>query len=90
MNATDQERAHRHQFDNKRILEITKINNRIFSIDILRIVCAFLIVISGMFFSYILIIKDLTITGSLFAGGTILAAVAMFLNFQKKLPQPRK
>jgi len=87
MKTVEAEQLHRHNFDKLRINEVKKINGRLFFVDITRIAAAFIIVMSGMAFSYILVVGGYKTVGSIFAGGTIITAVGMFLNIRKNPPK---
>ncbi len=82
--ATEKEQDHRHRAELLRLREVRSIHNRLFAVDFIRVCCAFIIVLSGMGFSYILIREQRILPGSVFAGATMLSAVAMFLNLRTK------
>lgn len=55
-------------------------------VDMYSMTCALLIILAGMGLSAYLIHEGSNTTGTIFAGGTIIMAVASFLNFRKKPP----
>jgi hypothetical protein len=55
-----------------------------YRVDIFTILCAFLIIMTGMAFSAFLIYYGQSVIGSIFAGGTLFIAASAFLNFRKK------
>jgi uncharacterized membrane protein len=84
MKISEKEQDHRHSFENSRIKLVNDVNSKLYTIDIIRIVCAFIIVISGFLLSGILLYNDKLLIGSLFAGTTMLGAVAMFLKSKRE------
>lgn len=53
-------------------------------VDIYSMTCALIIILAGMALSAYLIHEGSNVTGTMFAGGTIIVAVISFLNFRKK------
>ena len=68
----------------------TENSKRIYRTDLLSMLCAFSIIIMGMFFSYSLITNGMALGGSIFAGGTLLYGANAFLNFRKPNAQKQK
>lgn len=87
---TEKEQDARLDFNARKMTLIEKAQRKAFTIDIVAISAAFLIVMSGMVFSYFMIQKDLVIQGSLFAGATIFLAANSFLNFRKRQSAEKK
>lgn len=81
---TAKEQDARLDFNNRKMTLLEKSSSRSYKIDLFTIICAFLIILLGMLFSYVLIEKGLTTVGSIFAGATIILAANAFLNFKKK------
>lgn len=71
-------------FNKKKITLISRSTNFAFIVDIIAVLFAFLIMISGMCFSYFLIKEGQNTTGTIFAGATIFFGAIAFLNFRKK------
>ena len=69
-------------------LHSKKLNKAVFKIDVLTIISAFILMMAGMLLSYLLLRAGLTITGGIFAGGTLISASIAFLNFGR--PVARK
>lgn len=80
---TEKEQDSRHDFNNRKMTLLEKESGRGYSLDVFSMVCALLIILSGMGFSTFLLLKSYSVTGSIFAGGTIVIAVTSFLNFRK-------
>ncbi len=80
---TAKEQDARHDFNDRKLKLFEKSSTRFFSIDILTLFFAFAIVMSGMVFSYFLIINDMKTQGTIFAGATIILAATAFLRFRK-------
>jgi uncharacterized membrane protein len=82
---TEKEQDARLDFNNRKMSLIEKSQTKAFTVDIISLVLAFIIIMIGMCFSYFLIKEDQIVTGTIFAGATILLAANSFLNFRKKL-----
>jgi len=80
---TSKEQDARHDFTDRRMTLLEKSQSRAYNVDLVSIILAFIIMMSGMYFSYLLIGKDKILEGSIFAGATIFFAVRSFLNFRK-------
>lgn len=80
---TSKEQSARHDFNSRKIGLFESSQKKSFRMDVIQATYAFIIIMSGMFFSYILIEKDQLVYGSIFAGGTILFAGNAFLKFRK-------
>ncbi len=61
-----------------------------FTIDVLTIISAFLILIAGMTYSAYLVSQNLKTEGTIFGGVVLLATANSFLNFRKKREADRK
>lgn len=81
---TAKEQDARFDFNNRKMRLLEKGQKMAYNVDIIAMVAAFLIIMSAMAFSYFLILANQIITGSIFAGATILLAANAFLNFRKK------
>ncbi len=81
---TAKEQDARLDFNNRKMTLVEKGQRMAFTVDIIAIGAAFIITMSGMAFSYFLIQANQIVTGSVFAGATILFAANSFLNFRKK------
>jgi uncharacterized membrane protein len=84
---TSREQIARHNFNSRKIGLFESAQRKSFLMNILQSTYAFLIIVASMFFSYFLIDKGHIISGSIFAGGTVLFAVYAFLN-KGKTGQP--
>lgn len=82
---TAKEQDARIDFNDRKMGLIEKSSSRGFFIDFYAITCAFIIIMAGMALSYFLIKNNLTVIGTIFAGGTLVLAANAFLNFRKKL-----
>lgn len=81
---TAKEQDGRLSFNERRITLVEKTAKRHFLLDIGAMACAFVIVMTGMGFSYALIDKGQTVVGTIFAGGTLIVAASAFLNYRKR------
>lgn len=81
---TAKEQDARLDFNNRKVNLIEKGQKMAYTVDLVAIGAAFIITMSGMGFSYLLIGEGQVITGSVFAGATIIFAANSFLNFRKK------
>jgi uncharacterized membrane protein len=80
---TAKEQDARHDFTDRRMTLLEKAQSRAYKVDLVSIILAFIIMMSGMYFSYLLIGKDKILESSLFAGATIFFSVRSFLNFNR-------
>ncbi len=87
---TAKEQDARHDFNNRRLALLEKGQSRAYRVDLLSIILAFIIMMTGMWFSYALISLDKVLYGSVFAGLTIFFAVKSFLNFRKNNSELKK
>lgn len=76
--------------NNKKIEIVEKDQKYRYNIDRIALLFAFLIVVFAMIVSGFLIYKGQIVTGSIFAGATIILAANSFLKFRKNLPDQRK
>jgi len=81
---TEKEQDSRLDFNARKMDLIEASTNKAYRIDCLTSTYAFIIVIAGMFLSCFLIKEGQILTGTFFAGGTIIWAASLFLNFRKK------
>ena len=86
---TSREQLARHDFNSRKIGLFESAQRKSFRMNTLQSTYAFLIIIASMFFSYFLIDKGHLISGSIFAGGTVLFAVYAFLN-RSRVSQPEE
>lgn len=86
----EQEQAARINFNERRMSLFENSNSRIHSLDLLRVIFAFVIIMSGMAFSSFLIYSGLKTQGTLFAGTTIVIAALAFLRFRKSSSEINK
>ena len=84
---TEKEQDARLEFNKNKIGLLQTDQKRNFIIDIITVLCSFIIILSAMFFSGLLIYLKCTITGTIFAGVTIVIVVTAFLNFIKIIPK---
>jgi len=91
---TEKEQDGRLDFNSRKMALLEGGTKKTFQIDVYTITCAFIVILTGMVFSAYLIEKGLEITGSVFAGLTLVFAANAFLNFRKnkniKPPQTNK
>jgi hypothetical protein len=87
---TAKEQDSRLDFTNRRMALLEKSQARAYRVDQTSIILAFIIMMSGMGFSYLLLTKDKILEGSIFAGATIFFAVRAFLNFRKNSEKEHK
>ncbi len=80
----EKEQDGRIRFNDRKMDLLEKSTSKAFRIDILTCTYAFLIIMGGMSMSYYLLSAGQIITGSIFAGGTMIIAGNAFLNFRKK------
>ncbi len=81
---TAKEQDSRIDFNNRKMLLLEKSSSRHFTLDVLSILSAFVVIVAGMCFSYFLLINQHVITSTAFAGATIVFAANAFLSFRKK------
>jgi len=84
IDASKNEQLHRHYIDKQKIKAVNKDSKSIHFINILGMTFAFLVIIGGLAISAYLIYLEKNITGTIFAGATILTASVTFLNHVKK------
>jgi len=80
---TTKEQKARHDFNSRKIGLFESSQRKSYRMDVIQATYAFVIILSGMLFSYLLIEKGELVYGSIFAGGTILFAANAFLKFRK-------
>ncbi|HON52640.1 MAG TPA: hypothetical protein PLS12_05485 [Bacteroidales bacterium] len=78
---TAKEQDERHFFNRSKINFVNVNTKREFWIDVFKIVAALIVIGMGMYLSYLLIIKDKIIEGSIFGGAVIIFCVNAFLKF---------
>jgi len=83
-NRTEKEQDARLDFNSRKMRLLERGQGMSYKVDLIAIISAFIITMSGMVFSYVLIQANQIITGSVFAGATIIFAANSFLNFRKK------
>ena len=88
---TAKEQDNRLDYNHRKMALVENNHSRLFILDIVSILAAFLIIIAGMVFSYFLLINHQIITSTIFAGATIVFSATAFLNFRKKnnTPDPK-
>lgn len=64
--------------------------NKRYRVDVYTLTLAFLIILSGMFFSSFLLIRGFNLAGTIFAGISVIAAAKAFLNFRKPSMPPKQ
>ena len=79
MNISVNEQSHRHNQDDKKLSIVEEDTKRKHNRYVLSILLGFIIIISGMAFSAWLIYSGIIIQGSIFAGGTLIMAVSLFI-----------
>ena len=79
METTKKEQEHRHIMDSQSMNIIRKSDSNIHCVNIVGMIFAFLIIITGLVISGLLIYLDKTVVGSLFAGVTIITGASMFI-----------
>ena len=80
----EEEQKARHNFNERKIKLLEKNSKRLFILDVFSIFSAFFIILAAMGLSYFLVYYKMKITGTIFAGSTIILAAIAFLNFGKK------
>ena len=84
MNISVNEQSHRHNQDDKKLSIVEEDTKRKHNRYVLSILLGFIIIISGMAFSAWLIYSGIVIQGSIFAGGTLIMAVSLFIPKTKE------
>jgi uncharacterized membrane protein len=82
--ASRNEQQHRHMMDRQKMKVIGRDGLSVHRINIVGMAFAFLIMMTGLALSAYLIYKDKDVTGTVFAGITIVMAVNTFLKHVKK------
>ncbi len=85
--ATLKEQAHRHQINLQQVELMKSGQRRGYRMDRYQIVCAFLVFLSGMVLTVLLMYWDKEILGSIFGGGILLLGVKAFLGFRFRSPK---
>ena len=83
MERTAQEQNARHEFNRERVRLAHRELTGTLWVNILCLVFAFLIVAGGMTGSIWMLANGMTVAGSIFAGGTIIGAAALFTRIPK-------
>lgn len=81
---TEKEQDARLDFNDRRMGLVEKGQKMGYRMDMTTVICALIVILSGMLFSFFLILNDKDVLGTIFAGGTILFSVYAFLNFRRK------
>ena len=79
----DLEQKSRIDFNNERLRLTSSAHSKAFTIDIMTIIFSVIVVLAAMAFSYLLIMKSHILSGSLFAGGTVILYGIRMLSFRK-------
>ena len=82
--ASRKEQNHRHSTDRLKLRALNRGGNSILLVNFLGMFFAFLIMFGGLAFSFYLIYANKQMTGTVFAGATIISAAALFLRKVKK------
>lgn len=86
---TEREQTARIDFNSRKMGLLEGSTKKAYNIDRLTVMLAFIIIIAGMAFSYLLISVGQVITGSIFGGVTIILAANSFLNFRKNFAKEK-
>ncbi len=84
---TRKEQDFRHKAHLESINAFNNQDKRAFRINITGMILAFLVFVLGMLFSYAILTAGFSTIGTIFAGGTILAACITFINAGQKKVQ---
>jgi len=86
----EKEQDFRHDSFSKRaeIISLNERSNR--TLNLFGLMAAFVIFLVGMLAGGYLILKDHSVTGSLFCGATLLSAAGLFINRQQKVREKNK
>ncbi|MBX2907247.1 MAG: hypothetical protein KF744_14475 [Taibaiella sp.] len=81
----EKEQDWRHEYHDYRadLIHDNERNNRL--LNTLGLIFAFIIFVGGMLCSYLLIMKDHVLTGTIFCGGTLAAGAGLFINRQGQI-----
>ena len=79
----EQDFRHNSFTERAKIISRNEHNNRV--LNVVGLICAFIIFCGGMAIGGFLIYKGHNITGTLFCGGTLLSAAGLFINRQNKV-----
>lgn len=86
--ASTREQKHRHAIESEKIKLVNREGRRVYSMNLWGMFFAFIILLTGLGVSAYLIYLDKIITGSIFAGVTLLGGASLFIgngnNSQKK------
>lgn len=82
-NRCDLEQKSRIDFNNERLKLTASAHKKAFSVDVMTIIFSAAVVLSAMAFSYALIMESHVLSGSLFAGGTVILYGIRMLSFRK-------
>ena len=82
--ASKKEQNHRHWTERLKLRALNREGKNIGMVNFLGMLFAFLVMLGGLFFSFYLIRENKEITGTIFAGATIISAAALFLGKVKK------
>ena len=82
-NRCDIEQRARLKFNEDRIKLVRSTHMKIFTVDLASLFASVLVMLAGMYLSYVLIRRGQILTGSLFAGGIIVFYAIRVLNFRK-------
>ena len=78
------------RFNDNRMSLTKKDLNSMFWINIICLLFAFIIIVLGILFSYVMIKNDMKIEGTIFAGTTIVIAASLFLRRGKATNKQKK
>ena len=78
------------RFNDNRMSLAKKDLNSVFWINIICLFFAFIIIVLGILFSYVMIKNDMKIEGTIFAGTTIVIAASLFLRRGKATNKQKK
>lgn len=83
MERAAKEQDARHDFNRARVRLAKKEMNGTIWINILCILFAFLIIIAGILATLWMLYKGMAVAGTIFAGGTVIGAAALFMRIPK-------
>ena len=85
----EKEQDARLDFNTRKLALIERGQKMAFRIDLIAILCAFVITMTGMLLSYLLIQANQIVTGTIFGGATIVFAANAFLSIHRKEKAPK-
>lgn len=78
-----EEQKYRHAITKKRVSMLSWLDKREFIINYTGLIFAFSIMGAGEYFSYLLVVNEFPIWGSVFAGATLILGANLFINAGK-------